>query len=396
MNLHQSRPVSVEDLRGRLVEAQGDLGKGGRRLAAFLLSEPRMAALMSSADLAKRCNVHASSVVRLAQGLGLAGYREMQMILQSGLAETTSRHEQAPGQSAVLRLALLGESGRSFNDAAQEAAARYATADPGVQITAAMTVSHSLDPEEMAADLRRAAETVDGILLVSRDHPAINHAVRDVVARSIPVICLTTDLPASGRTAFVGSDQHASGATVGWFCGRLLPKGQHGKVLFVCSVPFRCHQDREQGFRHVIRTEFPWLSVDEKVSSDESIEVVYDVLRRYIAKNGPPAAIYNVSGANLGIGRALEDEGLADKTVFIGHELNANSRSLLEKGIMDRACGGLCQDGTHRGAAAQPDHAKPAFHPLQLRHPVGVRASAGQPAPAVPKDRHPRPTGQRQ
>jgi LacI family transcriptional regulator len=112
-----------------------------------------------------------------------------------------------------------------------------------------------------------------------------------------------------------------------------------GRVLFVCSVPFRCQLDREQGFRQVLRSEFPMLSIDEKVGSDESVEVTYEAIRRYISKSGPPAAIYNVSGANLGIGRGLEDEGLAGKTVFVGHELNANSRMLLEKGVMDVTLG---------------------------------------------------------
>ena len=46
-----------------------------------------------------------------------------------------------------------------------------------------------------------------------------------------------------------------------------------------------------------------------------------------------------MSGANLGVGRALEDEGLGHKTIFIGHELNVNSRSLLERGIMDATIG---------------------------------------------------------
>jgi LacI family transcriptional regulator len=46
-----------------------------------------------------------------------------------------------------------------------------------------------------------------------------------------------------------------------------------------------------------------------------------------------------VSGANSGIGRALEDEGLAASTIFVGHELNENSRLMLERGTMDLAIG---------------------------------------------------------
>lgn len=338
MNLHHSTALRAEDIRIRLTRLQGDLGKGGRRLADFLLESPEVAALLSSGELAKRCNVHASSVVRLAQALGLSGYRELQAILQAGLA--TALGQAQPAVGVELHLWLLGESGPSFNQAAQQVAARYAAGHPEVRITADMAVSHSVEPEALAAQIRGAAEDgADGLLLVARDHPAINHAVRDVVARGVPVICVTSDLPASGRTAYVGSDQYASGATAGWFCGRFLPQGQEGRVLFVCSVPFRCHQDREQGFRQVMRSQFPWLGIEEKVSSDESIEVIYEATRRYIAKHGAPAAIYNVSGANLGVGRALEDEGLAGKTVFIGHELNVNSRSLLEKGVMDLTIG---------------------------------------------------------
>lgn len=338
MNLHHSTALTAEDIRIRLTRLQGDLGKGGRRLADFLLESPEVAALLSSGELAQRCNVHASSVVRLAQALGLSGYRELQAILQAGLA--TALGQAQPAVGAELHLRLLGESGPSFNQAAQQVAARYSAGNPEVRITADMAVSHSVEPEALAAQIRGAAEDgADGLLLVARDHPAINHAVRDVVARGVPVICVTSDLPASGRTAYVGSDQYASGATAGWFCGRFLPQGHEGRVLFVCSVPFRCHQDREQGFRQVMRSQFPWLGIEEKVSSDESIEVIYEATRRYIAKHGAPAAIYNVSGANLGVGRALEDEGLAGETVFIGHELNVNSRSLLEKGVMDLTIG---------------------------------------------------------
>jgi LacI family transcriptional regulator len=273
--------------------------------------------------------------VRLAQGLGLSGYRELQAILQTGL----SVREDQGLATQPLRLHLMVESGRSFNEATQRAAEAQAAREPGLRLTSALHLPHETDPESLAQALTEAAKTSDGIVLVAREHPAINHAVRAVVARGVPVICLTTDLPASGRTSYVGSDQYASGATAGWFCGRLLPRDREGQVLFICSVPFRCHLEREQGFRQVLRTDFPQLTIQDRVNSDETAEVVYQALRRYIAAHGAPAAIYNVSGANIGVGRALEDEGLAGKTVFIGHELNANSRTLLEKGVMDLAIG---------------------------------------------------------
>ena len=335
----RAKPQNIRDLLVVLDASEPGFGKGGRRLAQFFAANLAEAALLSTAEVATRCEVNASSVVRLVQSLGYSGYREFQGVLQQHLSASIGAKSLGPAlrTDRPLRLHLIADSGRSFNEAAEAAAQRFCAANPTVEVTSDLNVSFMVDPADFAQRIEAAKG--DGIILVAREHPAINDAVRHTTAKGVPVICLTTDLPSSGRTAYVGSDQYASGATAGWLCGRMLPKGFTGRVLFVYSVPFRCHQDREQGFRHVLRSEFPGLEIDEKVSSDESVDVIYEAVRRSIAKNGPPAAIYNVSGANLGVGRALEDEGISETTLFFGHELNKNSRSLLERGIMDVTIG---------------------------------------------------------
>ena len=346
MTMPYKRPTTVKEVQARLATMNPDFSKGSRRIADFLMANPSVVAVLSAGEVAKRCDVHPSSLVRLAQGLGLSGFRELKAVLQNDIATTKELTASTKPAIAIhreqgdkLRLRLLAESGKSFNQAAAEAAERHWLNKPEVEFHAESHISHSIGAEELAHRISVVSDDADGILLVAREHPAINRAVQEVTDRGIPVICLTSDLPASGRTAYVGPDQYASGSTAGWFCGRLVPRHQVGRVLFVCSVPFRCQLDREQGFRQVLRSEFPMLSIEERVGSDESVEVTYEAIRRHIAQNGPPVAIYNVSGANLGIGRALEDEGLAGQTVFVGHELNSNSRMLLEKGIMDVAIG---------------------------------------------------------
>ena len=335
----RAKPQNIRDLLVVLDASEPGFGKGGRRLAQFFAANLAEAAMLSTAEVAARCEVNASSVVRLVQSLGYSGYREFQGVLQQHLSASIGAKSLGPAlrTDRPLRLHLIADSGRSFNEAAEAAAQRFCTANPTVEVTSDLNVSFMVDPADFAQRIEAAKG--DGIILVAREHPAINDAVRHTTAKGVPVICLTTDLPSSGRTAYVGSDQYASGATAGWLCGRMLPKGFTERVMFVYSVPFRCHQDREQGFRHVLRSEFPGLEIDEKVSSDESVDVIYEAVRRSIAKNGPPAAIYNVSGANLGVGRALEDEGISETTLFFGHELNKNSRSLLERGIMDVTIG---------------------------------------------------------
>jgi LacI family transcriptional regulator len=346
MNKPFPKPQTTQDLIVGLDLLQDNLGKGGRRLARFFIENTEATALLSTAEIAGHCGVHASSVVRLAQALGFSGYKELQAVLQKGLSPSLIGQDDASpplnadaSSGKPLRLVLLAESGQSFNMAAHEAAKSFHASTPTVEFTTESRVSHMVNPYAFAERIQILATECDGLILVAREHPAINNAVRDVIKGGTPVICLTSDLPSSGRTAYVGSDQFASGATAGWLCGRFLDKGKNQNVLLVSSVPFRCQLDREQGFRQILRAEFPSLSIEEKVSSDESPDIIYEAVRRFVAKNGPPAAIYNVSGANLGIGRALEADGLVEQTVFIGHELNDNSRKLLADGIMDLTIG---------------------------------------------------------
>lgn len=71
-------------------------------------------------------------------------------------------------------------------------------------------------------------------------------------------------------------------------CGQMLRNIESGRLLFVYSVPFRCQMDREQGFRQVLRSKFPNLVIDERVTSHESVDIVYEAVRSDIAKHGPP------------------------------------------------------------------------------------------------------------
>jgi LacI family transcriptional regulator len=60
---------------------------------------------------------------------------------------------------------------------------------------------------------------------------------------------------------------------------------------------------------------------------------------KYIEDHGPRAGVSNVAGGNVGIGQALEAFDLPSKTVFIGQELNPNSRRLLDFGQRDIVIG---------------------------------------------------------
>lgn len=182
--------------------------------------------------------------------------------------------------------------------------------------------------------MREECRTADGVIVVAREHPAINSAIRALVAKNIPVVCFTTDLPSSRRSAYIGNDQHAAGSIAGLLIGKGLPTSDN-RILLVASASYRCQQEREMGFRWTLRSNFTNLTIDERVISDELTESTCEQILNYCVANGPPAAIYNVAGGNRGVAAALEQAGGAHATLFVGHELTQWSRELLESGTMD-------------------------------------------------------------
>lgn len=185
---------------------------------------------------------------------------------------------------------------------------------------------------------RRAAEC-QGMILLCRDEVKINRAVQAATDGGIPVICLTSDLPNSRRTAYVGVDQTASGATAGWFMGRMLPSQQPGNILLICSSTYRTQEEREIGFRRVLREAFPWLTIRDRVNINDEADTAYRCVKKWLEAGNPLAGIYNTAGGNEGVASALSDFGVKDQVMFIGHELSESSRLLLENGVMDLVLG---------------------------------------------------------
>lgn len=235
------------------------------------------------------------------------------------------------------KIAFLADSGISFNASLEQAAKRYGEAHPEIEVDFEGVHTADFDATVFARTIERAAETAEGIVIVTREDLTITRALR-AVSRKIPVVCMTTDLPNSGRAAYVGNDQTSAGSAAAHLMGRLVGDTA-GKVLIVISAPYRVQEERELGFRRVLRADFAHLEIEDRVNSNDDAEYSYRNLMEYLHRHGAPLGIYNVAGGNLGIGRALEASSLVGKTVFIGHELNANSRTLLETGLMDIVVG---------------------------------------------------------
>ncbi len=290
------------------------------------------------AEIAQTSGVGTATVDRVLNKRGRVRDATRKKVMEALRSLGGVQRSEPPPAPRRHRIAVLTESGATFNRMLLEAVDLYAAAHPDVECTTTAVPSQEADPVATAQLIERAARNADGLVLVAREHLMINRAVRAVTERGVPVVCVTTDLPSSNRLAYVGSDQAAAGATAAYLMGRFVG-ARSGKLLLGVSAAYRAQEERELGFRRVIRAEFAHLKVDERVNSNDHSDYSYESVRKYIADNGPPIGIYNVAGGNVGMARAISDAGLQGQVVFIGHELHGNTRALLESGSMDFVIG---------------------------------------------------------
>ena len=202
------------------------------------------------------------------------------------------------------------------------------------RVICAVTYFDSLEPQAVVETIERASRKADALVIVAYEHPEITAALRHVSHR-MPVVTLASDLPGTGRLAYVGIDNRCAGRVAGELMGRFLGD-TGGKVLVMTGMhDFLGHEERESGFRSVLRRRFPSCDIVETVESREQSSMTESLTRDAFRRYPDLRGIYNISVGDEGIGNALRALDRVHKTVLIGHELNDTSRRLLIEGVLD-------------------------------------------------------------
>jgi LacI family transcriptional regulator len=184
-------------------------------------------------------------------------------------------------------------------------------------------------PEDVVAVLERVQRRgTHGVLLKAPDDPRVVHAVNELADAGTPTVTLVTDLPVSRRIAYVGIDNRAAGATAAYLLTRMAPASTGGVLVSLSSTSFRGEEEREMGFRGVMRELAPdrrLVEVTETAGLDATtLSAVTTVLR-----DDPSIdVVYSIGGGNAAILEAFRAVGRAP-TTFIAHDLDDDNVPLL-------------------------------------------------------------------
>ncbi len=172
-----------------------------------------------------------------------------------------------------------------------------------------------------------------GVVLKAPDHPVIVAAVDRLAVAGIPVVTLVTDLPTSRRSAYVGLDNRAAGATAAYLLDQWL--GDDGGAVLVTrgTGSFRGEDDREMGFRATLRSLRPERRQVDLVDRSGDPEALRALVCDALAGDPEITAVYSLyaTGGNAAIVAAFADGGRRSRA-FVAHDLDAENLALLQSG----------------------------------------------------------------
>lgn len=276
--------------------------------------------------------VSRATVDRVLNGRPGVHPRTQSLVMRAARQLGLAADAPAPGPRGERRIAFVLPAGPNayINLLAEEAANASA---PGVAVE--VVRAPTLDPLVVADTVRSVADGSDAIAVIALDVPTIHELTRDLHVASKLVIALAS--PLTGADLYVGGDNRAAGRVAAQLAARLRYRPGSRVAFYTGNPSYRGHEEREAGFRAVMRQEAPdYVIVPITETRNDAVEFMYETTLAMVRGDEPVNVVYNIGGGNRGIAQAIQDSGRTD-VVFIGHELTDYTRRFLLSGAMDVA-----------------------------------------------------------
>lgn len=248
------------------------------------------------------------------------------------LAKANQRPKIVPSVTVdiVIDAIIAGEAGFANDVLARELV--RVSQERGVKLRS--SYPKRLDPFALADALRLARKRQgSGLIVQALDHPLVRDAIAEIAEAGIPVVAVMTSLPGAPILGYTGLDNRAAGRSAGLLMGRLIR--EPGDIaIFLGGTIYRSHEEREMGFRTVLREEFPGLDVMTPFQGFDDPERNYRAARE-VLKRGNLRGIYSLGSGNRGIEKAVLESGRQTEITYIAFNLTPLTRQALLNGVID-------------------------------------------------------------
>lgn len=173
--------------------------------------------------------------------------------------------------------------------------------------------------EEQAMDAALEAK-VDGIIMFPSRPGELRRVMRRAARNQIPVVCVATDAPDTGRLAVVSIDTMVSGSLAADLLGRILKGG--GKVAVTLSdLAITEHAEKVNAFKSTLRSFYPSMQVLDPVEDHDIESEAYEKSAMLFQDHPDLAGLYVTTEASIPALNAARDAGILEKMAVITTDL---------------------------------------------------------------------------
>lgn len=179
----------------------------------------------------------------------------------------------------------------------------------------------SLGEGEEEAFAAAIQEKADGIITFPSNPERLRPWIRTALRARIPVVCVATDAPNSGRLGIVAVDTLASGAVAADLMGRFLG-ARHGSVaITLFDREITEHSEKYAAFAATLRSFYPNLHVLDPIEDHDMEGESYSKCRRLFEEQPDVAGIYVTTEASMPVVKAARDASLLERLTIITTDL---------------------------------------------------------------------------
>ncbi len=161
---------------------------------------------------------------------------------------------------------------------------------------------------------------VDGIITFPSLPKELGTLMTRATQAKVPVVCVTTDAPGTGRLAVVSIDTSVSGSLAGDLLGQLL-RGKGKVAVTVAELTINEHAEKFRGFTETIQKYHPGITVVDCIEEHAIEAETYAKCRELFETQPDLDGIYVAREASMPLLKAARDTGILPRLTIITTDL---------------------------------------------------------------------------
>ena len=164
-------------------------------------------------------------------------------------------------------------------------------------------------------------DKVDGIISFPSRPQVLRAWIRRSSRALIPVVCVATDAPNSGRLGIVAIDTLASGSIAADLMGRFIGPRGGSVAITLFDMGITEHAEKYAAFDNTLRSLYPNLRLLKPIEDHDVEAEAYNKCRRLFEKNPDLSGVYVSTEASIPVLNAARDAKLLDRLTIITTDL---------------------------------------------------------------------------